>query len=130
MNNVFARVPTFLIALALAFSIGAHWAVLQVVAWTGMVISYSQEAPLTEAVAKTFDGKHPCCLCKQIAKAKHAGKSPEYRFELGKLEFPRACEESMLLDLPGWSWQLRAGNTAADRVPHDPKVPPPRRMSV
>jgi hypothetical protein len=38
------------------------------------VISYSQDAPIKEALAKTFDGKHPCPLCKEIAKGKQSEK--------------------------------------------------------
>ena len=39
-----SRLPKFLVALALAGSIGLHLAVFQSVAWVGMVISYSQQA--------------------------------------------------------------------------------------
>ena len=61
-----ARCPKWLVVLALAISLGGHWAMLQSVAWMGMLISYSQEAPITEAITKTFDGKNPCGLCKEI----------------------------------------------------------------
>jgi hypothetical protein len=44
---------------ALACSLGLHWGLFQSVAWMRMVIHYSQAAPLTEALAKTFDGKRP-----------------------------------------------------------------------
>ena len=33
-----------------------------------MVLSYSERAPLSEAFSKTFDGRHPCALCKVIQK--------------------------------------------------------------
>lgn len=39
---------------------------LQSVAWAGMLIKYSQQTSLAEAVAETFDGDHPCNLCKGI----------------------------------------------------------------
>ncbi len=36
--------------------------------WVGMAISYSQDSSsFSEALAKTFDGKHPCKLCKFVA---------------------------------------------------------------
>src|SRR6266702_1217567 len=76
-----------LIGLALASSIGLHWTFLQAVAWAGMIVSFSQEAPLGEAVVKTFDGQHPCKLCKQIARGKQSEKKSEYKFESSKLEF-------------------------------------------
>lgn len=63
----FAQITT---ACLLVMSLGMHWALLQTVAWTGMVISYSQRAPLREAISKTFDGKHPCALCKAIQKGR------------------------------------------------------------
>lgn len=49
------------------FSIaGGHWAVLQTVAWTGMIIEYSQTSSVGEAIAKTFGGRAPCDLCLAI----------------------------------------------------------------
>ncbi len=57
-------------ALLLVLSLGLHWAALQMVAWTGMLIAYSQESGVREAVAKTFDGQHPCPLCHAIAKGR------------------------------------------------------------
>jgi hypothetical protein len=65
----------FAVAMALVLAVGGHWAVLQTAAWVGMVISYSQDAPLKEAVAKTFDGQHPCKLCKAV----QAGKTSEQK---------------------------------------------------
>ncbi len=35
-----------------------------------MVITYSQRGSLQEAISKTFDGKHPCALCKAIQKGR------------------------------------------------------------
>ena len=54
------------VVLALVVSLGAHWALLQSVAWVGMIVTYAQEATLAEAVRMTFDGEHPCRLCKVI----------------------------------------------------------------
>jgi hypothetical protein len=74
---VLYRLTRLAIVVALACSIGLHWGFLQSVAWVGMVVSYSQDAPLREALAKTFDGKHPCPLCKEIAKGKQSEKKSE-----------------------------------------------------
>lgn len=54
---------------ALAVGSGAHFVVLQSVAWATMLVEYSQEASLAEAVEKTFDGAHPCALCLNIQSA-------------------------------------------------------------
>lgn len=58
--------------LLLVLTLGLHWALLQTVAWTGMLVSYSRASSLTEAVRKTFDGKHPCCMCKAIESGRKA----------------------------------------------------------
>ena len=68
------RAAQFLIAVLLIVSVGGHWAFLQSVAWVSMVIDFSKTAPLSVAVEKTFDGKHPCNLCKIV---KHGQESEQ-----------------------------------------------------
>ncbi len=114
-----------LIALALASSIGLHWTLLQAVAWAGMIVSYSQESPIGEAVVKTFDGHHPCTLCKQIAKGKQSEKKSDYKFELKKLEFPYApC--AFIFRAPSSFSETRVAHVRADVLTAAPPVPPPR----
>jgi hypothetical protein len=67
----------FTTVLMLILSLGLHWAVLQTVAWTGMMFCYSRQASFTQAVSKTFDGKHPCCLCTAIQKSRAEEKNQE-----------------------------------------------------
>ncbi len=74
MRSAWSR---WLLVIALAFSIGAHWALLQSVAWVGMVAAYSREGSFAEAVSKSFDGKHPCCLCKMIQKGREAERKSQ-----------------------------------------------------
>src|SRR5580698_7957748 len=71
---MFARASRWLVALALCLSMGGHWFCLQSVAWAKMVTVYSQDHPLSQAIAQTFDGDHPCDLCKHIAKARNNEK--------------------------------------------------------
>jgi len=59
-----------MMALALFLVAGGHWATLQGMAWATMVKEFSKNGSLTEAVGKTFDGKHPCPMCKKIASAR------------------------------------------------------------
>ena len=62
---------------ALFLSAGGHLALLQGVAWATMIRDYSRTASVTAAVEKTFDGKHPCPLCKKIAAQRsHDEKAP------------------------------------------------------
>jgi len=64
-----------LMILAMVSIAGGHWAVLQSVAWAGMVVEYSKTSTLGAAVVKTFSGEAPCHLCKTI----EAGKKQESR---------------------------------------------------
>ena len=61
------RIMTMAMALALFVAIGGPLAVLQGIAWVNMVHDFSKTGSLTQAVEKTFDGKHPCLLCKKIS---------------------------------------------------------------
>ncbi len=60
MFRVFGYPLLFLAMFSIA---GGHWAVLQSVAWTGMVIQYSKTSTIGVALEKTFSGKNPCELC-------------------------------------------------------------------
>ena len=64
------------LAAALGMS-GGHWILLQSVAWTGMIVEYSRHAPLQTALEETFDGKHPCPMCRMIAAGRHASQSQQ-----------------------------------------------------
>lgn len=70
MHSSFCRAC---ILLALVLSLGLHWTVLQSAAWVGMIVSYSQDGSLGEALTKTFDGEHPCELCLMIDRGTSAG---------------------------------------------------------
>jgi hypothetical protein len=42
---------------------------VQVVAWVGMISSYSlTESSFEKAISLTFDGEHPCDLCQAVTK--------------------------------------------------------------
>jgi hypothetical protein len=124
---VFFRLSRFAIAAALAFSIGLHWEVLQSVAWVGMIVNYSQDAPLTEALAKTFDGKHPCSLCKRIAHGKQSEKKAESVSAGKKLEFLFASG-AFAFAAPSNSWEVHWPESALRSVVRLPPVPPPRQL--
>ncbi len=109
-----------------AVSIDAQWIVLQSLAWAGMVVSYSQKAPLAVALSHTFDGKHPCCLCKAIVAGKQSGKSHEFTLQLKKLEFPPAPENFVPLAPMQFQLLPMANNASAEFLAQKPPTPPPR----
>jgi hypothetical protein len=76
-HPIVRRLGCAMMALSLFLVAGGHWAMLQGVAWVTMVHDFSRGGSLTQAVEKTFDGKHPCAMCKKIAKAKNSEASGE-----------------------------------------------------
>jgi hypothetical protein len=78
---VFSRIAHFFALLAAVQLLGGHWLALQSMAWVGMAISYSQGSSVTIALQKTFDGEHPCALCKVVKK----GRSEEQKKESAKI---------------------------------------------
>mgnify|MGYP001823155819 CR=1 FL=1 len=115
------------------FASNSHLAVLQVVAWTGMLVENVQGLALEEAIARTFDGQHPCSLChaiegvSQIA-SEGADREPPrpsiYVLELKLLPLDRVAlfpPNAQLLPLSG------ADQRCEMRV-LQPVVPPPRTV--
>ena len=117
--------------LALTLSLGAHWALLQSVAWVGMVAAYSRDGSVAEAFNKTFDGKHPCCLCKVIQAGRAAEKKhqqhqvkPGSKLDVGILGTPLA------LDFQRERERVAFGNFRAVSRHEEPPKPPPRAIPV
>ncbi|MCX8090720.1 MAG: hypothetical protein N3I86_07265 [Verrucomicrobiae bacterium] len=113
-------------ALTLAFSLGLHWGALQLVAWTGMIVTYSRDASLAEAVSKTFDGEHPCTLCLAIQEGRAQEKKqeqqqtkPTSKFDLGLVWQPIQFDFFMPR-----AWQPVHDLAAPSRVDPPPKPRP------
>src|SRR5690348_13071416 len=83
---VLVKCGNFFLVFALILALGGHWALLQSVAWVGMTIENSRGLPLKEALIKTFDGKHPCSLCKFVAEGKKSEKKPQAQTLTTKLD--------------------------------------------
>jgi hypothetical protein len=56
-----------LLAIALVLLMQGPAMLVQEVAWVKMLVSYTQERGLKRGVMETFDGEHPCGLCKKAA---------------------------------------------------------------
>lgn len=69
------RTARLLLIASLLFSMGAHLAIIQTVAWARMAVDYSRNSNLGTSLQKTFDGRHPCPLCLKLRKASSAGPS-------------------------------------------------------
>lgn len=122
---VLLRSSKTLLGLSLAVLLGAHWLLLQSVAWVGMIITYSQTSTLSEAISMTFDGEHPCRMCIAVKEGKKAeSKQLQLKPEL-KLDFLRMEAASFLPPLLPFTL-LTPGSSFAPPRNDAPPGPPPR----
>jgi hypothetical protein len=126
---VFSRIGHLLLILAFLGATGAHWAVLQSVAWASMLADNARVAPLSAAFEKTFDGKHPCALCKKIAEGRQSEKKSDVQTELKKLDFFNQ-QLAFILNSPAHFILTGRRNAHASSLSRTPPVPPPRFLPV
>jgi hypothetical protein len=124
---VFVRLVKNVVLMALIATTGAHWAALQSVAWTAMFADNLRTHSLCEAVARTFDGKYPCPMCKAIATAKKSEKKGEFALKMQKLESPPAKGNPVLIAPPSFQL-LPQVNFFAGSLARKPLTPPPRGL--
>ena len=75
-GRLILRLGPIALGAALFLVAGGHWGTLQTVAWAGMLWNYTQaNGSLLSGVKKTFDGEHPCTMCKSIQTAKSEEQS-------------------------------------------------------
>jgi hypothetical protein len=89
--------------LALFLVMGGHYALIQTVAWTTMLRDFSRTGSLTEAVSKTFDGEHPCPLCKKIFQAHTAEEKTSLSIKAEKKTEVFVVQKSARIPLPAYS---------------------------
>lgn len=69
------RWSSSLAVVLLSLTLGWHWLALQSIAWASMLIERTGESSFSVAWTTTFDGQHPCRICKAVAE----GQSDETR---------------------------------------------------
>jgi hypothetical protein len=113
--------------LALCCAIGLQWIALQSVAWTTMVFRYAKRVPLTEAIAKTFDGAHPCSLCHAVNKAKNSEKKSDLQSPKTKIDM--ICVACIFRPIPPFIPFDYPATVFSNSVRGNaPPVPPPRAL--
>ena len=128
-ETMLARVGHCLLIIALIGATGTHWTMLQSVAWARMLAENVRTSSLEEAINKTFDGKHPCALCKQIAKSQKSEQKPDVQVEFRQLEFPPQSAE-FLFSSPAEFWLAGDFCVGGALLTQAPLVPPPRFLPV
>jgi len=113
--------------VAILTATGAHWVALQSVAWTAMLAENLQTTSLQKAIQCTFDGKHPCCLCKEIAKDKQSEKKSDVQVDLKKLDFSHNRSE-FVFSAPAHFYEVGILNDSAIALAEPPSLPPPKEL--
>ena len=129
MRPTILRLGLALMLAALLQICGGHWLAMQSLAWTEMLVVYSRDAQLTEAVAKTFDGQHPCALCETIEQGKKSERHAPVEMAKAKPVFVLP-ESSALVRCEGIPWEQALPRTNGELLFERPAVPPPRRAAV
>jgi len=112
-------------AVVLACSVGLHWAFLQSVAWTTMLVDNLSTTSLSVALERTFDGKHPCPLCKAIAKGRKSEKKSDRLLSLKKFEALNQAP-AMHVSPPASFPRIATQDAFLTAIAHAPPKPPPR----
>lgn len=125
-SSVLRRFGRYVVIVALLVTIGCHWAVLQSIAWTTMLVDNLQQTSLTEAVSNTFDGEHPCPMCKHIDEAKKSEKkSDALDLKVKKFEFANALTAFVFTAPKSFHLLPLLASSPVSRS-DTPPVPPPR----
>ena len=109
----------------LVCGISGHWAVLQSVAWATMLFENMHHATVAVALQKTFDGKHPCRICKVVAEGKKSEQRPEAQAQGLKIELICELEGVPMPLAPEFSHAFNAVPVLNSRT-EPPPLPPPR----
>ncbi len=116
--------------LAACHLAGGHWLFWQSAAWAGMLVRYAQSYGVETGLAMTFDGKHPCQICKKVvngkSKEEHSSRTEGSQDEFGLFFLAEGSLLPPLLASPETPSLDRTG--PATRT-DPPLSPPPRPLA-
>jgi hypothetical protein len=88
-----------------------------------------QSSSLRQAMTKTFDGQHPCCLCKAIAAGKQSEQKNQFTVDNLKLDFP-PLEQGLVLIAPSRVELIPHEDAFPGSLSQKPLTPPPRSFFI
>jgi hypothetical protein len=123
--SVSRKFGQLLMIFAILMATGTHWLAFQSFAWTTMLAENLHTSSWQRAIQRTFDGKHPCCLCKQIAKDKQSEKKSDAQLEVKKPDFSHNRFEFVFC-APSHFYEVSAASGSTATLTHPPALPPPK----
>ncbi|MGV3659190.1 MAG: hypothetical protein ACO1TE_03375 [Prosthecobacter sp.] len=127
--SLLPRIARLMVVGMICLSLGMHWALLQGIAWAGMLISFAREGAVIEAVEKTFDGQHGCALCQKVKEGRDSDQNQPK--QTGK---PLTKIEAVLVEMcrlvapPAEQMSFAATRETMEQRNELPETPPPRRV--
>jgi hypothetical protein len=118
-----------LLLLMLLTLTGGQWAVLQSMAWAGMLMNRVRTEQLHQALMSTFDGNHPCPLCDAVQKGRKSESKSEVVLKIPRIEFPPS-QVQFLPDRLIVRTTLGPIDEFADSLQSAPLLRPPRSISL
>jgi hypothetical protein len=131
----FRKTCTSALALFMGLCLsGGHWMLLQVTAWSGMMVTRSVEVGVSEALETTFSGEKPCPLCMAVKAGQESdnSSSPAPNKSAGKLKLEATLSGGLVVVTPPpplaqCKWQEK--DPALVSWQPEPLVPPPRAVA-
>ena len=117
------------LGVVMACALGLHWIVIQGIAWTTMVVNYSSEGTLVEALEMAFDGDHSCPLCKAVQQGTQSDRDETAPSAAKSLNFTELRFSIVRIFPPTPSWTLPQWVVpVSSRESGSPEPPPPRAI--
>jgi len=76
----------FLTVVLLSLSLGCPWTLVQGFAWVSMFAGHVRTESVPVALTRTFDGQHPCKICKVVRAGKSAEEKSPAQSNIKKLD--------------------------------------------
>lgn len=124
---MFNRVAKLIVFFAAVQLLGGHWLALQSVAWMGMLANYTMGETLVVAIEKTFDGDHPCGLCKVVKSGREQEQKQQAVKVVVKLDAVLAARSELALPQAS-EWKYCVSSPLVTRRSLAPPTPPPQAV--
>lgn len=121
-----ARLHRILIVCLLGWSLGFQWFSLQSVAWASMLVERTVQSDWQEAFRTTFDGQHPCQLCRVVQSAQAEEDDSVAPIRVPRLELLYGGESTLSVEVHPRPVPVFADPPGFPQRRTRPPIPPPR----
>lgn len=109
------KVGSILSLLSLFGILGLHWILILFVAYGKMISSYSSSYGVESGITMTFDGKHPCSICKKVSK--------EQFKEAKKMAWSKSLKKASPMITPALSIEVKRYNLLLQTLHQVKQIP-------